>query len=184
MGYCEYLIDMLKPMGVYDLSGGFGKAELDATGAAFDGVNEEIAGIERDCIAATADDRGLALYEHLLPIVHLYSGKIRRRAAVAALIRTDDLSYTKAALESQLEACGIPGVITETDEKYKVHVHFIFGRGEPDQEDIDAAIEILPAHLGVEFSRNSATWNELESRFSTWEAFDSCGLNALEIQKL
>ena len=184
MGYSEYLTDMLKPMGVYNLTSGCGKSELDAIGAAFDEVNSEIAFIEKETVPATAENSGLTIFERLFPITYLYTDTDKRRKAIAALIRTDDLSYTKAALESQLEACGIPGIITETDVKYTVHVHFTFGKGEPEQEDMDAALEILPAHLAVEFSRDSISWNEIESRFTTWDAFDNCGLNALEIQKL
>ena len=184
MGCGNYLKDMLRPMGVYSLSEGYSAGELEAIGAALDGAHAAADSLKTEGIPKTAEKSGLVMWENLFPIISFGETAEKRRMAVWELIRTDDASCTVQALEGQLSACGIPGKITPTQERFVIKLHFTSGRGEPTEEMINAALAILPAHIYTEFSRDCLTWDRLEELYPTWDEFDACGYNAGELMAL
>lgn len=184
MGYREYLMRLLAPMGVYKLDGGYGAGELAAIGSALDGACLETDSLLAEVFCQTAEDYGLTGYENLLPIVYLKDTVTERRNALLRLLQVDDTHITPECLEDTLAACGIPAKLTETDTKYTVIVHFTGIRGEPEQRVRDTAESILPVHINPVFTSPGVTWNRVEELFPTWDEFDGCGYTVFELLKL
>ena len=84
MSYAEYLVGLLRPLGVYDWSEGtFQRAELAAFGQALDACAAELELVQREMLVSTAEDTGLTAVEALLPYRPVADSLARRRAALA-----------------------------------------------------------------------------------------------------
>jgi len=183
MGYTNYLKDLLRPMGIYDLTDGGGAAELCALGNALDEVFAAVSMSERECIVPTAEERGLSAYEEILPGLE-YSGTAdERRMRIMALLQVDDMSFTEAALDKVLAAWGTGMTINDTAEWYTVTIRLpalIRGMAD-DAERWCRQIElILPCHIDVRFKYNFPTWDEIERAYPTWDDISSKTLSDLE----
>ena len=182
MGYGEHLRALLRPMGVYRLEQSINGAELDALGAGMDDCCGQVDSLSAECIVPRAEDYGLANYEELLPNVPAWVDTASRRAAVEALLRIDDGSFTLRELNNTLAGCGINARVEETGEKFMVNLSFPGVRGVPG--NIDALKErigsILPCHIGVNYVYIYVTWAELTGL--RWSDVETMGLdwNGLE----
>ena len=58
MSHAEYLRDLLRPLGVYNLEAPFNGGELDAQGAALDGAMARIEEVQRESSLTTAEGWG------------------------------------------------------------------------------------------------------------------------------
>lgn len=58
MSAAQYLRDLLRPLGVYDLAAPFNGGELDAAGLELDGVEELLEEIQRETCLTTAESWG------------------------------------------------------------------------------------------------------------------------------
>ena len=58
MSAAQYLRDLLRPLGVYDLTAPFNGGELDAAGLELDGVEELLEEIQRETCLVTAESWG------------------------------------------------------------------------------------------------------------------------------
>ena len=67
MDYANELKELLRPLGIYDVSEGAGAAELDAVGAQLTDVWDFLEQAERESTPMTAEGDGLAAWERLLP---------------------------------------------------------------------------------------------------------------------
>lgn len=175
MGYGTYLKDLLRPLGLYDLTIGPGVGELETLGMALDEVYDRLTEIEREIIPSTAENWGLEMYENILPYHPASSTLKKRRQAVMALLRIDDASFTPQAIQNTVAGCGIPAIVTEGEAHQTVQVSFPGVRGAPDRfEELKERIElILPCHLGVEYVLVYLTWEELEAMEWTWETIEN-----------
>ena len=63
--YEQYLIRLLDPLGLYDLSGVQNRSELAALGMELDNVSAALDAVERESLLATAEDQGLSRREAL-----------------------------------------------------------------------------------------------------------------------
>ena len=171
MGYFEHLKDLLRPLRLYDLDSGAGRAELKAIGNALDRAYESLENLEKEAIPVSASHYGLESYEKLMPFVPAYSLVSERRAAICALMRIDGMGFTLKALNSTAAGCGIGVLIEESDKPMTVRVNIINTRGVP--EDFSALQErieqILPCHLDVEYSFIYTTWNEFMGYIDSWD---------------
>ena len=171
MGYFEHLKEILYPLRLYDMESGAGKAELMALGSAMDERQRALEELEREAVPATASGYGLGLYEEIMPFVPAYQLSDERRAAISALLRIDDESFTPSAINGTVAGCGVEAVVTEGDEAETVVVSIINTRGVP--EDFSALQErieqILPCHLDVEYSFIYTTWNEFMGYIDSWD---------------
>ena len=60
MGYCDYLKNLLRPLGIYDLSDrSLSASELEALGHGLDGAEAAIDYAERESALSTAEGEGL-----------------------------------------------------------------------------------------------------------------------------
>jgi hypothetical protein len=178
MGYGEHLRELLRPLGIYDLTSGAGGGELTAAGAAMDDLGAALELTERESILPTAEDGGLSAYEAVLPYTPEYLTLADRRRAIMALLRIDGGSFTVSALCDTLAGCGLRAVAEETDAASTVRVYFPYNRGVPGNFDaLKTRIQaILPCHLAVEYSIVYLTWAELETAFASWSALSAaCG---------
>lgn len=177
MGYEAYLQDLLRPLGVYRFaeSGGSG-AELQAAGEALDGCGEALERAEREALLATAEDEGLWRREALLAHAPAAETAAARREAIAALARIGADSFTLSAINDTICGCGIRALALERGEE-RIRVVFPQTVGEPaDYEQIQRIIlDILPAHLEVEFYLRFITWAECEEQGYTWAAVEAEG---------
>ena len=115
MGYADYLRELLRPLGVYDLDGGvFSPAELTAQGSALDGCGVRLDRVEREVLLCTAEDTGLTAIETLLPRRPVTETVQQRRRALAALLRIGGDSFTLKAVNDNLAGCGINALASET----------------------------------------------------------------------
>lgn len=186
MSYEEALRDLLRPLGVYRLEGGYGAGELTGVGAALDGCGSELDRVEREMLLTTAQDTGLEAVERLLVRRPVTDALERRRAALAALLRIGGDSFTLAAINDELAGCGLHAVVSEGDGPGMVEVRFPEVPGIPEGfAEMRAIIEdILPCHLGIEYVYWYATWAILEERFATWGDLEAGGYTWGQVEKL
>lgn len=178
MGYSDYLKALLRPLCLYELDEGLGAAELEALGASMDAVCAALSDIERESVLPTAEDVGLSRYEEILPYHPASPGLAQRRAAIMALLRIDDGSFTLPAIRDTIRGCGIRCEVEESKTSQTVSIRFPGVMGEPSRfEAIRARIEqILPCHLAVEYLLQYLTWQTLEGYGLTWRKIESLGL--------
>ncbi|MBR5381452.1 MAG: hypothetical protein IK136_02405 [Oscillospiraceae bacterium] len=106
MGCADRLKDLLRPLGVYELTEGAGAAEIEAVGAALDGAATLTGETARESMAVTAEDEGLLMLERLFPHVPAYTDTEARRAALISLMAVNDTSFTLALVRAALSGCG------------------------------------------------------------------------------
>ena len=171
MGYYEHLCAQLAPLGVYQtgetsLSG----AELCAAGAGLDAVAEELEFVEREAVCETAQTVGLTRREELFAHCPVRVSDTLRRAAIGALTRIGENSFTLEAINNELIGCGIAAQVEETEEKGKVRIFFPHTAGVPEnfQRIKNILLGMIPCHLLTEFYFRFMTWAECETAGYTW----------------
>lgn len=65
MRHADCLRELLRPLGVYDLTAPFNGGELEAQGEALDGVMAWLEEIQRESVLTAAEDWGLENVAHL-----------------------------------------------------------------------------------------------------------------------
>lgn len=171
MGYGGYLRDLLRPLGVYDLTAGsLSGSELDALGQGLDGVSESIGYVERESALATAQGEGLDRREALFARAPVHASPQLRRQAIAALLRISGDCLTLADINASISGCGIRALAQETGRFGYIRVVFPEVKGAPEGfEQISRIIlDIIPCHLEVEFYLRYLTWSECEESGYTW----------------
>ena len=183
MRHGDYLTALLRPLGVYDLDGGAGRAELDSAGAALDGCAGALETVQREMLVATAEGEGLELVEALLSRRPVAADLAHRRAALAALLRVGGDSFTLAAINDNLTGCGLNTVVSEGGTGTVV-VRFPQVPGIPAGfEDMRGIIEdILPCHLDIVYDFWYVTWALLEGKFPTWGDLEARGFTWTELE--
>lgn len=163
MGYAQYLRDLLRPLGVYDLSAGsFSGGELEALGAALDALWIIEQQNQRESVPATAEDEGLRRWESLFSHRAPAETPDARRNAIGGFLSIGGDSFTVDALRRCLAACGVACRLEETDTRGTVAVSFPGIMGRPaGYEAVRGIIEdILPCHLAVAYHLRWCAWGE------------------------
>jgi len=187
MGYADYLRELLRPLGVYDLDGGvFSPAELTAQGGALDECGARLDRVEREMLLCTAEDVGLTAVETLLLRRPVSEATEQRRAALAALLRIGGDSFTLQNINDNLAGCGIKALAGETGVPNQVKIMFPDVVGEPEGlEELKQIIEdILPCHLGIEYIFQYASWAGIEEKIAVWGELEGKGYIWAELEKL
>ena len=187
MSYGSYLIELLRPLGVYDLSAGkFSTGELESVGQALDGCFGDLEQLQQEMVVLTAQGQGLSCVEKLLGVRPAAPDTEHRREALAALLRIGGDSFTLAAINDNLSGCGLNAVVSETDEQGVVEVRFPEVAGIPDGFEQMAEIieQIIPCHLEIDYVFWYITWEQLEAKFHTWEELDQAQLTWEELERL
>lgn len=155
MGYGDYLRNLLRPLGVYDLkAGSLSGSELDAMGRSLDGLSERLDYVERESFLSTAEGEGLDRREALFARTPVHYTTELRRQAIAALMRIDNDSFTLSGINNTISGCGIRAEVQETSQLGHVRVVFPDVKGKPDgfEQIREIILDIIPCHLEVEFS--------------------------------
>ena len=100
MSYTDYLKELLRPLGVYDVEAPFNGGELTAAGEALDGALGALEEGERESSLVTARSWGLEGVAKLLlhrPAAETEEGLSQ---ALAALLRIGDDSFTPGAIKT------------------------------------------------------------------------------------
>lgn len=187
MGYSSYLKELLRPLGLYDLSDGtINVGELEAAGGAMDLLDLQLEKIQQEMLLTTAEGLGLEQIEALLVHKPRPLDLMHRRAALAALLRIGNDSYTLAAINDNLAGCGLNAVVSETEEAGVVEVRFPEVPGIPDGFDGMSRIieDIIPCHLLIRYVYWYITWAMVEDKFPLWEDLDQSGLTWEALEKL
>lgn len=186
MSHGQYLRDLLRPLGVYNLNAPFNGGELDAQGRALDGVMARLEEIQREGSLSTAEDWGLERIAGLLVRRPVAAQPRKLAAALAALMRISGDSFTLAAINDNLRGCGLNAQVSETEEPGVVEIRFPDVPGIPEGfERLRRIIEdILPCHLRVEYVYWYITWRMMEERFPTWGDIEAGGYTWGELEKL
>ena len=187
MSYEDYLIGLLRPLGVYDWSeGSLQRAELACLGRGLDGCAEALEQVQREMLVTTAEETGLTAVEALLPYRPVAESLERRRAALAALLRISGDSFTLAAINDNLAGCGLNARAAESGEPGKVAVSFPEVPGIPDGFPMMKKIieDILPCHLGINYVFWYITWAQMEKRFAAWGEIETGGYTWEALEKL
>ena len=165
MSYGNELVTMLRPLGVYSFrEGSFSLAELQALGAALDEADASFSKAQKETIVKSAGDEGLSKWEALFRSRPPAKTVEARRAAIAGFLRISGDSFTLAALNRCLCACGVACSVEETGEVNRVKVWFPGVMGIPDGfSQMKIIIEdILPCQLGIIYWFRYCTWQETE----------------------
>lgn len=178
--YEDYLVSLLRPLGVYDLQRGtINRSELAAYGAQLDGVELELEDTAREMNLTTARDFGLERIEALLPYRPVCTTTKQRREALAALLRISGDSFTLAAINDTLRGCGLNARAEEGDQPNYVKVYFPDVAGIPQGFDQLRVIieEILPSHVDITYVFWYNTWAMVGRRHPTFGDAASTGLS-------
>ena len=108
MSHAQYLRDLLRPLGVYDLTAPFNGGELDAQGEALDGAMARIEEIQRESSLTTAEDWGLERIAALFVRRPVAAQPRRLAAALAALLRIGGASFSPAPPNPTTYRLGAP----------------------------------------------------------------------------
>lgn len=171
MGYAAYLQELLRPLGVYDLSAGsLSASELEAMGTGLDGAEEAADYAQRECVTATAEEEGLSRRESLFAHRPVQVSIPLRREAIHALLQISGDSFTLDAINRAIQGCGIRAEARETGQWGRVQVIFpdVVGIPEEFEQIRQVILDIIPCHLETEFYFRYLTWAELEARKWTW----------------
>ena len=184
MGYCDYLVEMLRPLGVYDLTpGSLSHSELQALGAGMDTLSQALAYVEQEASLSTAQGEGLTRREKLFAKAPVNHSPALRREAIAALLMIQEDNFTLGDLNRILVGCGVHAQVEETGRFGYVRVVFPDTVGMPQdfQQIRSIILDILPCHLDVEFyfrfltwrdcHRQGYTWQQIHQRAMTWHTF-------------
>ena len=176
MGYSDYLKNLLKPLGVYDLSdGSLSGSELDALGLELDHIHGYIDYAEQESTLFTAKGEGLDRREAMFARAPVHYSTQLRRNAVAALLRIGLDSFTLDAINDTISGCGIKALAQEKETFGYIRVIFPEVAGVPPEfEQISRIIlDIIPCHLDVEFYFRYLTWEECHTFGYTWNIIHS-----------
>ena len=178
MSHGQYLRQLLRPLGVYDLDAPFNGGELDAQGAALDGAMAALEEVQRESSLVTAEDWGLERVARLFARRPVAREPRQLAAALAALLRIGGDSFTLAAINDTISGCGVNARVEETDQAGTVEVSFPQVPGiPPNFEEIRVIIEdIIPAHLIIQYHYWYLTWQQLEQKFSCWQDIEDKNL--------
>ena len=181
MKHAEYLRDLLRPLGVYNLNAPFNGGELDVQGEQLDKIMAWLEEIQRETSLVTAEDWGLENIAKLFVRRPVATQPRKLASALAALLRIGGDSFTLEAINDTITGCGVPAVVKELGIG-KVAVSFPGVAGEPKNfQELKKIIEdILPAHLGVEYDFWYLTWIELEANFHSWQDIGNLSWEQLE----
>lgn len=171
MRHLDNLVELLRPLGVYDLrEGRINRAELEVYGAGLDEGLNSLDSTAREMQLFNAEGFGLEQVEVLLPYRPVSPTVELRREALAALLRIGGDSFTLQAINNTLAGCGINAMVFETEQPGYVEVRFPDVEGIPEEFDRMKLIieEILPCHLGIEYLFWYRTWGELGELLPTW----------------
>lgn len=185
MSYETYLVELLRPLGVYDLSEGtINRGELACYGALLDRDLDDLEESGREMCLGTAESFGLERVEDLLPYRPVSDTVELRRAALAALLRIGGDSFTPEAINDTLAGCGINAKARETGTPNYVEVWFPDVPGIPAGFDkLKVIIEdILPTQLGITYIFWYITWAELEEKFNCWAEIEEKNLSWEQLQ--
>ena len=179
MSHAEYLRNLLRPLGVYDLTAPFNGGELDAQGEALDGAMARIEEVQRESSLTTAEDWGLERVAALFVRRPVAAQSRKLATALAALLRIGGDSFTLEALNDTIAGCGVHALVQENGVPNEVVVTFPMVPGIPKGfEEIREIIEdILPAHLLITYNFWYVTWEELERRISSWQEIEERSLD-------
>lgn len=180
MSFEEYLVALLRPLGVYDLrEGTINRGELAAYGVQLDSREAELDGTAREMNLTTAQDFGLETIEALLPYRPVCETAAQRRAALAALLRIGGDSFTPEAINDTLRGCGLNVRAEEGGRPGYVKVYFPDVAGIPEGFDELRRIieEILPSHVDVTYVFWYNTWNMVARRHPTFGDAWAAGLS-------
>ena len=176
--YETFLKELLRPLGVYDLSdGSASESELYALGSGLDALSDRLEYVEREGLVATAEGEGLDLCESLFARRPAADTTALRRAAIAALLQIDGDSFTPEAINRTISGCGIRAEAQELDEAGHLRIIFPDVAGEPAEFETirEIILDIIPCHLETEFYFRYLTWAELEAREVTWAEVEAEG---------
>lgn len=171
MKHEQYLVELLRPLGVYDLrKTAINRGELAACGKALDAAFERLEGICREMLPITAEDLGLERIRELLAYCPVDQSGDGAGDALAALLRIGADSFTPDAVNDTLKGCGVNACAAETDRPGCVVVSFPELRGVPGEfERLREIIEeILPCHVEITYRFCFNTWTETAQFFPTW----------------
>ena len=180
MGYERYLIELLRPLGVYDLSDGtVNRAELTGYGVKLDEGWDQLEVCAREMLPDTAEGMGLERLEELLPYRPVSRTTEQRRLALAALLRIGGDSFTPEGINDALAGCGINARAREIGVPNCVEVWFPDTPGQPEGFERMKVImeDILPCHLGITYVFWYLTWGEVGEKFPSWGDIRGMGLN-------
>ena len=171
MSYAEYLRELLRPLGVYDLGAPFNGGELDAQGEALDRIMVWLEEIQRETSLTTAESWGLENIAGLFARRPVASEPRKLAAALAALLRIGGDSFTLAAINDTISGCGIKAVAQEKEQFGYIRIVFPEVAGIPEgfEQIRDMILDIIPCHLDVEFYFRYLTWEECEGYRYSWD---------------
>lgn len=178
MNYGQYLRQLLRPLGVYDVDAPIQGGELDTLGQAFDAIEQRLDDIQRESCLATAEDWGLERFAQLFRLRPVAHKPQALRRALAALMRIGGDSFTLSAINDTISGCGVTAQVDETDRPNYVVVSFPKIPGiPPGFEEIRLIIEdILPPHLDIHYHYWFITWALLAKKLPTWRSIEEKGL--------
>ncbi len=175
MNSVSRLYRLLSPLRIYALGqDSLIDKELDAYGAGFSLLEEQLTRLAQDILPQTATPKGLDLHEGAVGLPTRNAPEQSRRDLILARRQRPRLP-TPAGVLALLKATGLlnPEIYEEERALYLAASGVVPGL-DPDAA-WHLALESLPAHLAVETNARGRDWEGLEELGLSWDDF-----NALE----
>lgn len=181
----ESIRALLEPLGVYAWEQSFQWAELQSIGQALDECRGELDRIAQEMNLTTAEAEGLAMVCALLAGKPSASQPEALRAALAALLRIGDSSFTLQAICDNVSGCGLPAEVKETSIPGQVTVSFPGIGGIPDDfSHLRSIIEnIIPCHVEIVYCFWYLLWERLERCIPSWSALEAKGFTWRNLER-
>ena len=164
---------LLSPLRIYALGqNSLIDKELEAYGAGFSLLEEQLSRLEQDILPQTATSQGLDAHEMAVGLPKRSASTGERRALLLARKQRPFLPTPEGALELLKAAGLLDPEIYEGDG-----VLYLAASGVVQGLDADIAwqlaLESLPAHLAVETNPQGHDWESLDQLEVTWNALDA-----------
>lgn len=185
MSASENMRSLLEPLGVYAWDASFQKAELECVGKALDVCQLALERTGQEMNLTTAEGEGLEQIASLLAGKPVATTKEQLRAALSALLRIGDGSFTTKAVCDNVSGCGLPAEVKETTTPGQVTVSFPGMAGIPEDFSHLRSIveEIIPCHLEIVYVFWYLLWKRLEERLPSWKALEARGFTWKELER-
>jgi len=150
MGYCQYLRNTLKPLGIYDLDNGLGYNELYAEGTELDKIYTALCNTEREMNINSSVADGIDKFSALVPFAPVSPDTASLKSAIKALLFGTDAVPSVKNINNVLSGCGIAARVEEYGTN-TVRVSFPDTEGAPQSfSEIKNRIEqLIPCHLAI-----------------------------------
>ena len=169
-------------VGVYDPDAVNLSNELRVYAEEFDLLYDELDDMFRERFISTAGELGLSVYEELFGPVRSDLSLAERRERLYLRMNLGDGDFTLAGIRKALDSFGLSCTIDEYPEIGRLNITATTDYSRREQAYISGQVsKIIPAHIELQLTFNTLTWNQIDALDLTFAQFDEQDLTWNEL---